>query len=210
MEILSAEEIRLIGSLIEKENTTPEYYPMTANSLMNACNQKSSRNPVVSYDESIIENTISSLRDKKLVLKVTGGDFRVPKYRQSFTEFHKLTKPQMAVICVLFLRGPQTIGEIRGRSARIYEFENLGETENTISEMMERDEEAFIVKLPKDSGREHRFMHLFGGEPDVELFQTKPSVHGDKFSEMENEITELKELYNSLKSEFEEFKKQFE
>ena len=153
MEILSPEEVRIIGSLIEKEHNTPEYYPMTINALTNACNQKSSRNPVVSYDIALVESIVQLLREKKLAAKVTGPDQRVPKYKQIFTDFYNLTKPQIAVLSVLFLRGAQTIGEIKGRCYRTYEFKDLAETEETLEQLMAREDGPFVIKLPRQSGR---------------------------------------------------------
>ncbi|MCF8262850.1 MAG: YceH family protein [Melioribacteraceae bacterium] len=210
MEILSFEEVRIIGSLIEKENNTPEYYPLTINSLTNACNQKSSRNPVVSFDESLVEQTVRELREKKLVSKLTGSDVRVPKYSQKFTEYYNLSTPQVAVLCVLFLRGAQTIGEIKGRCHRIYEFESLADTENVIEELIMIPSGPFVVKLPKDSGRENRFMHLFCGEPEISVLpQSKSFNIEERVTELEQEVSTLQKLLTSLRAEFDEFKNQF-
>ncbi|MBU1099648.1 MAG: YceH family protein [Bacteroidetes bacterium] len=210
MELLSCEEVRLIGSLIEKEHATPEYYPMTVNSLTNACNQKSSRNPVVSYDDTLVETIIQQLREKTLITKITGPDQRVPKYGEIFSEFYNLTKQQTAVICVLFLRGAQTIGEIKSRSYRIYEFKDLAETEQTLDELINREEGAFVVKLPKDSGRENRYTHLFCGEPEKQSEQVKQPKLEDRVAELEEKVNSLEELYGNLKDEFESFRKSFE
>ncbi len=210
MEILSPEEVRIIGSLIEKEHATPEYYPLTVNSLTNACNQKSSRNPVVSYDETLVEDTVQKLRDKRLIGKVIGADQRVPKYRQAFTSHYNLTLQQTAVICILFLRGAQTIGEIKGRSYRIYEFKDLAETENTIEELINIDDGPFVIKLPKDTGRENRYTHLFCGEPEVSAEPIKKISADDRIKELEGKVSSLEEKYNSLKEDFEKFKKEFE
>lgn len=210
MEILSPEEVRVIGSLIEKEHNTPEYYPLTINSLTNACNQKSSRNPVVNYDELFVELTVGKLRDKKLISKVTGPDQRVPKYKHVFTEFYNLTKPQVAVLCILFLRGAQTIGEIRSRSYRIYEFKDLSETEQTLEELINKEESPFVIKLPKDSGRENRYTHLFCGEPEKPVEQSNAPAIEDRVAALEEEAAALKEMYTTLKDEFEKFKKAFE
>ena len=210
MELLSQEEVRIIGSLIEKEYATPEYYPLTINSLTNACNQKSSRNPVVNYDEIFIEITIQKLRDKKLVTKVTGPDLRVPKYKQVFSEFYNLTKQQTAIMCVLFLRGAQTIGEIKSRSYRIYEFENLAETEQTLDELINIENGPFVIKLPKDSGRENRFTHLFCGEPERLPETTKEPSAEERIASLEDKVNSLEEKYIGLNVELEKFKKSFE
>ena len=208
MELLSFEETRIIGSLIEKEFATPEYYPLTINSLTTACNQKSSRNPVVTFEEALVEITVQKLRDKGLASKITGPDMRVPKYRQIFSQHFELTKPQIAVMCILFLRGPQTVGEIKSRSYRIYEFKDLSETEETLSELINRDE-PFVVKLPKDSGRESRYTHLFCGEPEIQETVKEPGIN-DRVDSLEKEISSLKEILNNLKTEFEDFRKSFE
>lgn len=210
MELLSQEEVRIISSLIEKEYATPEYYPLTINSLTNACNQKSSRNPVVNYDEILVEITIQKLRDKKLVSKVTGPDQRVPKYKQVFSEFYNLTKQQTAVICVLFLRGAQTIGEIKSRSYRIYEFENLAETEQTVDELINFENAPFVIKLPKDSGRENRYTHLFCGEPERQPEAQKEPSAEERIAALEEKVNSLEEKYAGLKDELENFKKSFE
>lgn len=210
MEILSQEEIRIIGSLIEKEYATPEYYPMTINALTNACNQKSSRNPVVNYDELLVEVTVQKLRDKKLVSKITGADQRVPKYQQIFARNYDLTLPQTAVLCVLFLRGAQTIGEIKSRSYRIYEFKDLAETEQTLDELINR-EYPFVIKLPKDSGRENRYTHLFCGAPEIQIQQKEKEISPEeRITALEENVKLLQDMYENLSNKFEEFKKSFE
>lgn len=209
MELLSFEEVRIIGSLIEKEYATPEYYPLTINSLTNACNQKSSRNPVVAFDEILIEITIQKLRDKVLVAKVTGPDIRVPKYRQIFSEKYNLTKAQTAVMCVLFLRGAQTIGEIKSRSYRIYEFRDLAETEETLDGLISIEGGPFIIKLPKDSGRENRYTHLFCGEPQAAEQVKEPGIE-ERVASLEKEVSELKEALSNIQAEFENFRKSFD
>jgi uncharacterized protein len=209
MELLSSEEVRIIGSLIEKEYATPEYYPLTINSLMNACNQKSSRNPVVSYNENLVDDVVRKLRDKLLISKVTGPDLRVPKYRQIFSQKYNLTKDQTAVICVLFLRGAQTIGEIKGRSYRIYEFRDLAETEETLDGLMNIAGGPFIIKLPKEAGRENRYTHLFCGTPK-QTEEIKEQSTDDRFASLEKELGDLKELVLNLQSELKDLKKSFE
>lgn len=209
MEILSNEEVRVIGSLIEKEFTTPEYYPLTVNALTNACNQKSSRNPVVSYDEILIENTIQKLREKSLVAKVTGPDLRVPKFRQQFSQFYNLTKPQIAILCVLFLRGEQTIGEIRSRSYRIYEFKDLAETEDVIESLLKIESGPFVVKLPKESGRENRYTHLFCDVSKIIENSKEPDIN-ERVAILEKEVDKLKEAFAELSAQFAEFKKSFD
>jgi uncharacterized protein len=209
MEILSFEEVRIIGSLIEKEYATPEYYPLTVNSLTNACNQKSSRNPVVAFDEILIEISIQKLRDKILVSKVTGPDIRVPKYRQIFSEKYNLTKAQTAVMCVLFLRGAQTIGEIKSRSYRIYEFRDLAETEETLDGLINIEGGPYVIKLPKDSGRENRYTHLFCGEPQISEQPKEPNLD-ERVALLEKEVSDLKDTLSNIQAEFENFRKSFD
>lgn len=207
--MLSFEEVRIIGALIEKEYSTPEYYPLTINSLTNACNQKSSRNPVVSYDEAFVDNAVQKLRDKALITKVTGPDLRVPKYRHIFSQNYNLTRPQTAVMCVLFLRGAQTIGEIRSRSYRIYEFKDLAETEETLESLIKFEGGSFVIKLPKDSGRENRYTHLFCGEPVLPEQVKEPNLE-ERVVTLEKEVSDLKELLTNLQAELGEFRKSFE
>lgn len=205
MEILSPEEIRTIGVLIEKKFTTPDYYPMTINSITNACNQKSSRNPVVQYDETLIERTIGELREKGFVTRITGGDHRVPKYAESFCAHYEFSLPETAVLCVLFLRGPQTVGEIRGKCKRIYDFKDLAETDSIISKLIIDSENPFITKLPRDSGREYRYIHLFGGEPELPTIP-EPILKIN----LEEKVKHLEEELANLRHEFEKFKEEFE
>src|SRR5437016_2613234 len=122
---LDAAEARVLGSLLEKEIATPEYYPLSLNALVNACNQKSNREPVVSYDEDTVEQALEELRNKGLALRISGRDSRVPKHEQRFTEKFNLGRREAAIVCVLLLRGPQTVGELRGRSERLYQFDDL-------------------------------------------------------------------------------------
>jgi uncharacterized protein len=209
MELLSPEEVRIIGSLIEKEYATPEYYPLTINSLTNACNQKSSRNPVVTYDEDLVESIIYKLRDKNLIAKVTGPDIRVPKYRQIFSQKYNLTNAETAVMCVLFLRGAQTIGEIKSRSYRIYEFKDLSETEVTLDGLINLKESPFVIKLPKESGKENRYTHLFCGEPKQTEKVEEQSVD-DHITSLEKEVNDLKVIISNLQTELKNFKESFE
>lgn len=164
---LSSEEVRVLGALIEKQNTTPDYYPLTLNSLLNACNQKSNREPVLSLDERSAMRAIDALRDRQLAWMVTSSDARVPKYEHNFDKQLGLTLQEVAVLCVLFLRGPQTVGEIRARCARIYPFENMSEVTVTLNSLFEL-QEPMACKLPLLPGRkETRYAHLFAGMPDL-------------------------------------------
>src|SRR5438105_4089306 len=136
---LDAAEARVLGSLLEKEIATPEYYPLSLNALVNACNQKSNREPVVSYDEDIVEAALEGLRAKGLASRITGADTRVPKHEQRFMEKCNLGRREVAVMCVLMLRGPQTVGELRGRTERLYAFDDLEAVESTLQRLAEMD-----------------------------------------------------------------------
>src|SRR5438132_14000438 len=138
--------------MVEKKITTPEYYPLTLNALTNACNQKSSRDPVVSVDEKTVVRALDSLREKKLVWVITGADHRVPKYGHLFAEGFDLTPPETSVLGVLMLRGPQTPGEIRGRTGPLYNFEELAEVEATLQSLMEKEPRPLVARLPRQPG----------------------------------------------------------
>ncbi len=209
---LTFEETRIIGSLIEKELTTPEYYPLTVNSLMKACNQKSNREPVVSFDEKIIETGLESLRGKALARRVTGSDIRVAKYRQSFTDELKLTPQETAVMCVLMLRGPQTPGEIKGRTGRMFSFENLSQVDAVLQNLIQK-EEPLVAKLPRQAGtKESRYSHLLSGAPsNIETAQKENDQpdQAERITKLEGDIENLRAELNELKDQFEKFKNQF-
>ena len=165
--LLNVVELRVLGALIEKKITTPEYYPLTLNSVTTACNQKSNRDPVVSLEEKAVARALEGLREKGLARQVSGVDMRVPKHYHLFDEKMCLTRPQIAALCVLMLRGPQTVGEIRGRSGRLYEFTDLEEVERVLMELVERSEGALVVRMARQPGRkESRYAHVLMGEPE--------------------------------------------
>jgi len=210
--ILSAEEIRIISALIEKELTTPEYYPLTLNSLVLACNQKSNREPVVSYSDILVSDNIEKLRDKGLVRRVTGSDMRVPKYRQNFTEEMGFTPQETAVMCVLMLRGPQTPGEIKGRTGRMFNFENLIEV-NDVLNILASKEKPLVVKLPRQTGtKENRYAHLLSGEPVIDNSTAEDAMPSasERIEALEGEVAFLKAEIIEIKEQFEQFRKQFE
>lgn len=213
-------EVRVLGALIEKEIATPEYYPLTLNALMNACNQKSSRDPVVSYDEQTVSRTLQSLRDKKLAYVFSGADARVPKYGQLFNKACDLTPPEVAVMCVLMLRGPQTPGELRSRTTSLYPFEQLADVENTLQELSEKDGEPLVLRLPRQPGtKESRYAHLLSGPIDGEQIEAAPRpapapssarVSEDRVAKLEAEVAQLRQEVSELKQQLAEFRKQFE
>ncbi len=218
--LLNEIEVRILGSLIEKEISTPDYYPMTLNALTNACNQKNNRDPVVSYEETTVVRGLDSLRDKVLVTMVTGAGMRVPKYRQKITEALSLTESQIAALCILMLRGPQTVGEIRNRGAMLFNFEGLDEVETVLQSFIDRTPEALVTRLPKLAGqKEVRFGHLLCGEPHhVQSVVTLPPEaarvqvisENERIEKLESTVQSLQTQLDELKNQFAEFRKQFE
>lgn len=210
MDRLEASEVRVLGALLEKEITTPDYYPLSLNALVNACNQKSNREPVVSYDEDTVEQALEGLRAKGLAVRITGGDSRVPKHGQRFTEKLNLGRREAALLCVLMLRGPQTIGELRGRTERLYAFEDLESIESTLNHLAEQ---GLAAKLPRQAGsREPRYAQLLAGEVEVAEQQAAPAPaaaagrgpdQAERIAALESEVAELRR-------QFDEFRKRFE
>lgn len=220
--ILTSVEVRVLGSLIEKQITTPEYYPLTLNALVNACNQVSNRDPVVSFDDKTVARALESLRDKKLVWLVTGVGSRVPKYEHRMTETFTLAEQEVAVMCVLMLRGPQTPGEIRGRTARMYEFQSLEEVDQILEALMVAEPNPFVLRLPRQPGtKEARYAHLLAGEVKVEepvqssALKPEPATlevraENERIAKLEQQIESLQLELGELKQQFLDFKNQFE
>jgi len=208
--VLSEPEIRVLGSLVEKETTTPDYYPLTLNALVNACNQKTNREPVVSYDEDDVRDALDGLREKDLVIICGPRDSRVPKYDNYLADKLGLTPAEVAVMCVLLLRGPQTPGELRARTERMHAFEELSEIEATLDGLASREESPLVARLPRQPGRkEYRYAHMLGGE--VALDSTGGLGEPDSPTESTREkIERLEAEIEELRREFAEFKKQFE
>lgn len=214
---LNATEARILGSLVEKQLTTPEYYPLTLNALVNACNQKNNRDPVVSYDEQTVSDSLENLRDRNLVYVFYGSTSRVPKYKHMLPSVYELDPAETAVIAVMLLRGPQTLGELRERTGRMYEFAGLGDVQETLERLIRRDE-ALVVRLPIQPGqKEARFAHLLFGDVDIEALAAAASTHrpragpdGERIEKLEAEVTALRDEIDRLKETFEQFKKQFE
>ena len=222
--ILNEYEVRVLGALVEKKITTPEYYPLTLNSIINACNQKSSRDPVVSYDESIVQRALNSLREKKFAYVFSGADARVAKYGHLFPEAMDLSHAETAVMCVLMLRGAQTPGELRTRSASLYNFEALADVELALESLADIDlrKQPLIVKLPRQPGtKESRYAHLLSGEVNIEQLpvlaaprassaSSSASVNAERLLTLEAEVAVLKRELAELKQQFAAFKQQFE
>jgi uncharacterized protein YceH (UPF0502 family) len=199
MELLDAVEVRVLGALMEKEATTPEYYPLSLNALVNACNQKTNREPVTDYDDDTVADALASLREKHFALTITGGS-RVNKYQQRISETLNLGRRESAVLCVLFLRGPQTLGEIKDRSERMFAFADLAETETVLDKLS-----SLVKKLPRLPGqKEARYSHLLSGEPDLEAM-AEPSSAAPP-----TRVAQLEQDLHDLRSEFDELKRRFE
>jgi uncharacterized protein YceH (UPF0502 family) len=213
-ENLTEIEARIVGALVEKQLTTPEYYPLTLNALIAACNQKTNREPVVAFSEETVTQALENLRDKNIVYVFYGSTSRVPKYKHMLPQVYELEPPEVAIICVLMLRGVQTLGELRERTGRLYEFSGLGEVNETLDKLMKRDE-PLVVRLERQAGqKEARFAHLLSGEvtnySPPEKSHSASSAGGERIENLERELENLRSEFNLFRQEFEEFKKQFE
>ncbi len=209
--------VRVLGALVEKDMSTPEYYPLSLNALVNACNQKSNREPVVSFDAGTVESALDSLREKKLALVHTGGDNRVPKYSHRLSETLNLGNRELAILCELLLRGPQTPGELNSRARRLYAFDDLAAVESCLDRLMKWEPQPLVVKLPRQPGaRESRYAHLLSGElvapvttAEPRPFERQESV-ADRLARLEAEVEALRDTVLRLELEFRGFRKQFE
>jgi len=213
-------EVRVLGALVEKESTTPEYYPLSLNALANACNQKSNRDPVMTLDEEAVRQALRSLSEQALV-RSAGGDSRVPKFEHRLNELYNFHRHEIAVLCVLLLRGPQTPGELRTRAERMYAFEDLEAVHSALHLLMRREPPLAKI-LPRQPGtKESRYMHLFSGDAaPAEQTATehaaesqssaKISLDGDRVAQLEAEIMELRRELNTLREQFATFQKQFQ
>jgi uncharacterized protein YceH (UPF0502 family) len=206
--ILDAAQLRVLGALMEKCKTTPDYYPMTLNGLSAACNQKTSRKPVVQYDDSTIINALNSLKIAGLISTATGGSIRNIKYKHNFAIVFPLVPAEVAIMCLLFLRGPQTPGEINTNSGRLYEFETLEEVQ-AVLEKLASAQPPYLKQLPRKPGqKEVRYMHLFTG--NLEAFEEEymtdesPKVNNNleqRLAKVEEELAELKAAFEALRKE---------
>ena len=217
---LAIVEVRVLGSLIEKQLTTPDYYPLTLNSLTTACNQKNNRDPVTAFNETTAVRALDLLREKKLVSTVTGTGIRVQKYKHNFDEVFGLTRQETSLMCVLMLRGPQTIGELRGRSGPMYQFATTEEAETVLAGLMAREPEPLVKKLPRLPGqKEARYAQLLGGIPNIseselaappEPARLQVITENERIEKLEELVTSLRSDIATLQEKFAEFKKQFE
>ena len=218
--ILSDIELRVLGSLIEKQVTTPEYYPLTLNALTLACNQKNNRLPVTAFDEAAVAQALETLREKNLTYVFYGSNSRVPKYKHVMPEIFYLNQPELALMCVLMLRGAQTVGELRDRASRLYTFSGLEEVEETLNSLTVKEPEPLVIRLPRQPGqKEARLAHLLAGEVSIdhpaerESSQRAPTskqAETEALLRLEREVKTLRAEVTGLQQQFEDFKKQFE
>jgi uncharacterized protein len=213
--LLNEIETRVLGCLIEKELGTPEYYPLSLNALLNACNQKTNREPVTAYDEKAVARALESLREKQLV--TISGAARVPKYEENLIKPRNLLKREASALCVLLLRGPQTAGEIKGRTDRMHKFENPADVEEALQVLADI---GFAIKLPRQPGqKESRYAHLLTGEaqfpkaesvPRAEPAMQEVRAENERLAKLEADLESLRRDFEELKQAFLDFKKQFE
>ncbi len=215
--VLDRIAVRVLGTLIEKEVTTPDYYPLSLNALINGCNQKTNREPVLQLGEREVAGAIDTLKEKRLVWQRSVAGARVYKYEHNLRSLFTFTEQEIAVICVLMLRGPQTVGEIRLRTERLCSFGSIEEAEKTVRGLISRSDGPFVVEFPRGAGRkEPRFMHLFSGEQGIAdaaaALQTdtlipEASTGDERLRDLEEEVGRLREELGTLREEFEDFKK---
>jgi uncharacterized protein len=205
--LLNAVEARVLGALVEKEITTPEYYPLSLNALVNACNQKNNREPVMHLDEGEVRQALHHLEDDKLAGPRRGSDSRVTKYEHHLQEVFNFTRGEVAVLCVLLLRGPQTPGELRGRTERMHRFEELDDVLSALQRLMQR-EPSLVKALPRQPGtKEIRYAHLLSGEIDGLVEQPQPSgtttadASGERLFQLESEVAKLREELAQMKEQ---------
>jgi uncharacterized protein YceH (UPF0502 family) len=214
--VLSDVEARVLGCLVEKEITTPEYYPLSLNALLHACNQKSNREPLMNLEEDSVRQALRTLGEQALA-RSASGDSRVAKYEHRLSEVFNFTRPETAILCELLLRGPQTPGELRSRAERMHPFEDLSVVHTTLKHLMER-EPALVKLLPRQTGnKEARYTHLLSGDVEVweapaerEVPMTKGALENGRLAQLEEEVASVKREIGDLKRQFAEFRKQFE
>jgi uncharacterized protein len=218
--ILDEIECRVLGSLIEKDITTPDYYPLSLNALVNACNQKNNRDPVMSLDEAAVRQALATLQEKRMAGPASGADSRVAKFEHRLQEVFNFDRREIAVVCVLLLRGPQTPGELRGRTDRMYHFETLDDVVSTLDRLAQREPTLACV-LPRQPGtKESRYMHLFSGEPTElvaraatpadEASGARDYSGNDRVSLLESEVSQLRQEIAEIREQLAQFRQQFE
>ena len=220
--LLTEIETRVLGSLIEKDITTPDYYPLSLNALINACNQKNNRAPVMTVDDETVRQALATLQEKRLAGPASGADSRVPKFEHRLQEVFNFDRREIATVCVLLLRGPQTPGELRSRTDRMYHFEGLDDVVSTLDHLVQR-EPPLVRMLPRQPGtKESRYMHLFGGEtaeisaapppspaPDTSAHAGSDST-ADRLARLEQEVSRLRREISEVQKQLAGFLRQFE
>jgi uncharacterized protein YceH (UPF0502 family) len=214
---LTENEVRVLGALIEKDITTPEYYPLSLNALVNACNQKSNRDPVMQLDEDAVRDAIEGLQQDRLAGPAGGADSRVTKYEHRLQEVFNFTRPEIAVLCVLLLRGPQTPGELRGRAERMHRFEALEDVQSALQKLMQREPPLAKVLARQPGTKESRYTHLMAGDvgettgpAQISAAAEPVSAEGERIARLEEEVAELRREVGGVKDQLERFRKQFE
>lgn len=213
--VLNPAEARVLGSLVEKDITTPDYYPLSLNALINACNQKNNREPVTNFDEETVRLALRNLSDKRLAGPASGADGRVTKYEHRMQEVFNFTRQETALICVLLLRGPQTPGELRGRTERMYQFEHLDDVLSGLQQLMRREPPLAKALGRRPGTKEIRYAHLLSGdveawEPPTETASISASADAERLIQLEEQVAALRSEIAELKQQMAEFKKQFE
>jgi uncharacterized protein len=214
--LLTVEAVRVLGVLIEKQITTPDYYPLTLNALVNGCNQTTSRDPIVQYDETTVSRALDQLREKKLAFAYSGAESRVVKYGHKLPERLELGSAETAALCILMLRGPQTAGEIRNRSGRLHEFATIAEVESALESLISRTPHPLAVRLPRQLGfKEARIAHLLSGAAPTQHAAISPETAPplaavNRVEQLEAEMAQLRAELAELRQQFARFKKQFE
>jgi uncharacterized protein YceH (UPF0502 family) len=215
--LLDEVEVRVLGSLIEKDITTPDYYPLSLNALVNACNQKNNREPVMSLNDDAVRDALASLQEKRLAGPAGDADSRVTKYEHRLQEVFNFDRREIAVLCVLLLRGPQTPGELRGRTERMFRFEALEDVQSTLQKLMQRDPVLVKVLARQPGTKEARYMHLLGGgvaETAVDMHvparHATDDTQNDRLAYLESEVGELRQEMAEIKQQLSSFRRQFE
>lgn len=227
--ILNEIETRVLGSLIEKDITTPDYYPLSLNALVNACNQKNNRDPVMTLDENAVRNTLTTLQEKRMAGPASGADSRVTKYEHRLQEVFNFDRREIAIVCVLLLRGAQTPGELRGRTERMYHFDTLEDVVSTLDRLAQRETPLVCILARQPGTKEYRYMHLFSGEPleptvsraalERETLPTSAgpdsSIHAapppaQRLARLEEEVANIRQELTEVRQQLAAFRKQFE